>query len=541
MSFDFPPIAPYHTANLACFRAMIGQTISHYRILQKVGAGGMGVVYLAEDVRLGRRVALKLLPAEFASDPDRVQRFLQEARAVAALNHPGIAVLYEIGELEGTHYLAMEYVEGRNLQEELIPGPFSKERLLDYATQIADALEHAHCRGILHRDIKPANIMLTAEGRVKLLDFGLAKLIERGDRTASVVTEPGAWVGTLQYSAPEVLRGGKADRRSDIYSLGVALYQMACGRLPFEGLDGQSLVSAILTGQARPARSSNPLVDSALERLIMRTMAMQPDQRPQSAAELTRALREIVAGSAPPAEPLQATPVIAVLDFQNTANDPTVNWLSTGLAETLTSDLKRLKLVKVVSRERLQEAVRRHNIQASGHSELVELGHELGARWLVLGSYQRAGGRLRILPRVIEVATGEETAISKTDGSWEDVFELQDRVVAGVMAALEVKVDSSALERIAAPETLHWKRMRNTPRAASSSTSWARNRWSALGSISSVPSLWTRNTRLLTPLSARLMRCATSTAPIPPILTVLPAILNARLSLIPNSASRIPG
>ena len=415
----------------------------------------MGVVYLAQDARLGRRVALKVLPTEFALDDERVARFEREARAVAALSHPGIAILYEIGEAGTTRYLAMEFVEGRNLQEQLATEPISTDCLIDYTIQIADALEHAHRRGVLHRDIKPANIMVTAEGRVKLLDFGLAKLVEAKDETGSALTAPGTWMGTLQYCAAEVLRGREADSRSDLYSLGIVLYQMACGRLPFEGLDGHALVSAILSGQAWPAKSSNPLISTGLDRFIMRAIAADPEQRPQSAAELSKSLREVAGGTAPQPGEVQAALVLAVLDFQNITDDRSVDWLGTGLAETLTTDLKRLKLVRVVSRERVQEAARRHRLADTGHSQLIELGKELGARWLVLGSYQLAGNRLRILPRVVEVATGEEAATAKIDGSWEEVFALQDRVVADVMAALEVKIDSSAMERIAPPETLH--------------------------------------------------------------------------------------
>jgi serine/threonine-protein kinase len=256
----------------------------------------------------------------------------------------------------------MEYVEGRSLQEQLAAGPLSIDCVADYTIQIADALEHAHCKGILHRDIKPANIMVTPEGRAKLLDFGLAKLLEGRDETCSALTAPGNWMGTLQYCAAEVLRGREADRRSDIYSLGVVLYQMASGHLPFEGLDGHSLVSAILSGQRRPARSSNPLIGAALDGFIMLAIAADPDQRPQSAAEFSRTLGEVVRGMAPQPSVVQAAPVLAVLDFQNITDDGSVAWLGSGLAETLTADLKRLKLVRVVSRERVQEAARRYGL-----------------------------------------------------------------------------------------------------------------------------------------------------------------------------------
>src|SRR5258706_6860398 len=311
----------------------------------------MGVVYLAQDTRLERRVALKVLPTEFARDEERVARFEREARAVAALSPPGIAVLYESGEADGIHYLAMEFVEGRPLQDQLALGPLSRESLTDYAVQIADALEHAHCRGILHRDIKAANILVRPDGRVKLLDFGLAKLLEGDDKTRSLVTTPGTWMGTLQYCAPETLRGLEADRRSDLYSLGIVLYQMACGRLPFEGLDGHALVSAILSGQSRPIRHANPLIDEALERFIGRAISVDPEKRSQSAAEFSKALRQDAAGAGTVSMPVAHTvPVLAVLDFQNISDDRGVDWLGTGLADTVSAERKRLKLVKVISR-----------------------------------------------------------------------------------------------------------------------------------------------------------------------------------------------
>ena len=434
---------------------MLGQSIAQYKIISKLGAGGMGVVYLAEDGRLGRRVALKVLPAEFGGQSDRVARFEREARAVAALSHPGIAVLYEMGETDGLHYLAMEYIEGRTLQEELAETPIAMERLADYVTQIGEALAHAHKKSVLHRDIKPANIMVTPEGRVKLLDFGLAKLMVADDAARTELTGPNMWMGTLSYCAPEVLRGYEADVLSDLYSFGVVIYQMACGKPPFEGMRGNTLVSAILSGQARPPSVANPLLSAPLHNFLMRAIAAERDRRPRNVAELCKAFNDALAGGASAPPVAQALPVVAVLDFQNLADDHYSDWLATGLAETVSSDLKRAKLVRVLPRERVQEAARRHRSADGSQFQSEKLGQELGARWLVMGSYQRAGARLRILPKVLEISTGEEIVTPKIDGQWDDVFTLQDRVVTDLLAALDLNLGSSAMERIAAPETLH--------------------------------------------------------------------------------------
>jgi serine/threonine protein kinase/tetratricopeptide (TPR) repeat protein len=444
--------AAYHAANGSL--VMIGQQVAQYQILAKLGAGGMGVVYLAQDSRLGRRVALKILPKEFAVDVDRVARFEREARAVAALSHPGIAVLYEIGEVDDTRYLAMEFVEGRNLAEHLVTQALCEQDLVDYTKQIAEALHHAHTRGVLQRDIKPANIIVTPEGRLKLLDFGLARLVEAKDETRSALTAAGTWMGTLQYCAPEVLQGRDADQRSDIYSLGMVIYQMACGKLPFEGLRGHALVSAILSGNPKPVKAINPLIGADFEYFIMRLIAADPARRPQTVFELSNALGDVAGGTRAALVLPPAGPTLAVLDFRNVTDERDSDWLGSGMAETLTADLKRLKLVTVVSRERVQEAIRRHGL-SDGSSQLVQVGKELGVHWLVLGSYQRVGARLRILPRALDVSTGEEFATPKIDGAWEDVFALQDRVVADVMTALRLKIDNSGLQRIAPPETFH--------------------------------------------------------------------------------------
>jgi len=427
-----------------------GARLVPYRIEALLGAGGMGEVYRARDTRLERDAAVKVLRPALASQPDFHKRLLREARAVAALNHPGVAMIYEAGESLDRLYLAMEYVAGRTLKQELASGPVSTSRLIDYSLQIAGALDHAHARGIIHRDIKPGNVMVTPDGVVKVLDFGLAKETSPSDETATNLTTPGMVVGTLHYCPPEVLAGRPATVRSDLYSLGVLMYELACGRLPFDGFQGPALISAVIAGEAAPLRQRNPALPEALLRVIARAMSPRPENRFARATELAGALRRVEGASAANLTPEPAMPVVGVLDFENLSGDSAVDWLGTGLAETITADLRRLKAVQVVSRERVQQELRR----LGGSGDLTALGAQMNARWLVSGSYQRSGNRIRITPRLIEPATGEVAATGKIDGGWDDIFDLQDRVVGELARALQLETKSSGPQRIAAPEAL---------------------------------------------------------------------------------------
>jgi serine/threonine protein kinase len=427
-----------------------GTQLGPYLIEALLGAGGMGEVYRARDSRLERVAAVKVLLPAIAGQADFRKRFLREARAVASLNHPGIAVIYEAGESLDRLYLAMEHVAGRTLKQELASGPLSTGQLIGYSLQIAAVLDHAHARGIIHRDIKPANVMITPDGVAKVLDFGLAKEISPIDETCTNLTTPGTIVGTMHYCPPEVLTGRSATVRSDLYSLGVLMYELACGRLPFDGFQGLALISAVIAGEAAPLRQRNPAVPEALVRVIARAMSPRPESRFASATELAAALRNVEGLSAVNFAPEPAMPVVGVLDFENLSGDDAIDWLGTGLAETITADLKRLKVVQVVSRERVQQELRR----LGGSADLSALGIQTNARWLVNGSYQRSGNRIRITPRLLEPASGEVAATIKIDGAWDDIFDLQDRVVSALVDALQLETKTSGPQRIAASETL---------------------------------------------------------------------------------------
>jgi TolB-like protein/predicted Ser/Thr protein kinase/Tfp pilus assembly protein PilF len=458
---------------------MEGEAVGHYRVLRRLGGGGMGEVYLAEDTRLGREVALKFLRADTRQDAESRARLMREARAASALRSPNIAVTYDVGEHDGTLFIAMEYVDGENLAERISRGPLPLREAVDVAAQLADALDDAHAHHIVHRDIKSANLIQTRRGLVKVLDFGLAKM-EVPSSTASrletmplLVTSPGLVVGTVSYMAPEQLMGGEMDHRADLFSAGVVLYEMLTGRLPFVGDSLAEVSDRILHHEPPAIARFNYGVPVDLETIVRKALEKNASYRYQSARELQidlqRLARRLEGESTTtssmfvrPADPLPAAGTspahtasgertIAVLTFANVTREATDDWIGTGIAETVTADLKNVPHISVIGRAQIFDLLKNFPSADAGDDRLaIEIGRRLGAWWVVAGAYQRLGARIRITAHLVEVLTASLIRTVKIDGRLEDIFELQDRVVFELSRSLDVKLgteDAAAIER----------------------------------------------------------------------------------------------
>jgi TolB-like protein len=432
---------------------LIGRTLSHYHITAAIGAGGMGEVYRANDTKLGRDVALKVLSAQMAHDPNRLARFQREARSVAALNHPHIVTIFSVEEAEGVHFLTMELVEGQSLERLIPAGGLPVERIVEIASALADALTAAHEKGIVHRDLKPANVMLTDDGRVKVLDFGLAKDV-RADKSSDATqtfagqTAMGVVMGTPTYMSPEQVASRVLDHRTDIFSLGVILYEMASGRRPFEGASSAELASAILRDTPRPLSELRADLPEELGLLIQRCLDKDPQDRFPSARDLRDALRGVTA-SAPSIRTATAPaprPVVegnsgaaraeegfwvAVLPFKYNGANADLTALAEGLTEEIVTGLFRFSYLRVIS---LSSTSR----YAHGAIDIRSAGKELGARYVMEGSLRQAGTKLRIATQLVDASSDVNLWAETYERPFrpEAIFELQDDVVPRIVSTV---------------------------------------------------------------------------------------------------------
>jgi serine/threonine protein kinase/Tfp pilus assembly protein PilF len=415
---------------------MIGLTISHYKILEKLGEGGMGVVYKAEDTRLKRSVALKFLPSAVSDDAAR-KRFVQEAQAASSLDHPNICSIHEVDETpDGRLFIVMPCYEGETLQARIERGPMDIPEALSIMTQVVSGLSKAHERGIVHRDMKPANIFVTRGGLVKIVDFGIAKLSGRTE-----VTRTGETPGTAAYMSPEQLRGEDADRRSDIWAIGVILYELLAGRRPFAGAYDYAIVYAVMNEEPKQPSVFRRDLPADLERVVLKAMAKSPAERYQDAESLVAALEACapsVADAAPPsgATQSQELPSIAVLPFKDMSPAKDQEYFCEGIAEELLNALVQIEGLRVAARTSASQFKDKAvNVRA--------IGRELDVRNVLEGSVRKAGNRLRITAQLINVEDGYHLFSEKYDRTADDIFAIQDEISLAIVDRLKVRLMGS--------------------------------------------------------------------------------------------------
>ena len=427
----------------------------------------MGVVYEAEDTNLGRHVALKFLSPSLAKDESLLQRFQREARAASALNHPNICTIHGIEQHDSEHFIVMELLEGESLSDRISRGPLDIGSVLSFGVQIVDALESAHSKGIVHRDLKPANIFVTTRGQAKILDFGLAKINQQKPDAASDLptavhdglTSPGTAMGTVSYMSPEQARGAVTDARTDLFSFGAILYQMATGVLPFQGDTSAVVFDAILNRDPIPANQMNASLPADIDRIIAQALEKDRDLRYQTATDLKTALKRLkrdlnsgkhstdaisIHATRPPQSPGEHS--IAVLYFENLSGMKEDEYLRDGITEDITTELSKIRLLKTFSRAVVM-AYRDKTVTAG------QVGKELGASHVLVGSLRRAGNRLRINAQLVDATTDFPIWSERYDREMEDVFAVQDEIASKIAAALRITLSPQEQEALAEKPT----------------------------------------------------------------------------------------
>jgi non-specific serine/threonine protein kinase len=456
---------------------MLGRTISHYSVIDKLGGGGMGVVYKAKDTRLGRSVALKFLPDDISHDPQAIERFRREARAASALNHPNICTIYDIGEFEGRPFIAMELLEGKTLKHRIVGKPFEISELLEIGIQITNGLDAAHSKGIVHRDIKPANIFLVERGQAKILDFGLAKLTPVLGPAAETIaassvrthahglqddqlTSPGSSIGTIAYMSPEQARGDELDQRSDLFSLGVVLYEMATGAVPFSGSTAALVFDGILHSSPPPAKEANPRLPLAFDAILGKALEKDADLRCQTAAEFRADLKRLkrdldssprlaagnsVTGSGSHSVALQQKSV-AVLYFENQSGAKEDEYFRDGITEDIVTEISKIAQLQIFPRSEML-AFRDKPVTAQ------QVSQKLGAAYVLEGSIRRAGNRVRITAQLVEASTRHSVWAERYDRQLEDVFAIQEEIARSIAQALRITLTPQEEKTIARKPT----------------------------------------------------------------------------------------
>ncbi|MFC1502303.1 protein kinase [bacterium] len=420
---------------------MIGKTISHYKILEKLGEGGMGVVYKAQDTKLKRVVALKFLPPELTRDPEAKKRFIHEAQAASALDHNNICTIHEVDETEdGRTFIAMACYEGQILKDKIHKGPIAVKEAINIARQIAQGLVKAHKKGIVHRDIKPANIFITQDGVIKILDFGLAKL-------AGLVklTRTGTTIGTVAYMSPEQAKGDEVDPRTDIWSLGIVLYEMITGELPFKGDYEQAVMYAILNEESRPITQLRSDVPLALEKIVYKALQKNPRERYQNVPDwlidLTKFQEELELEQSKELTERKSVPSIAVMPFSDMSPEKDQEYFCDGMAEEIINTLTQIESLRVVARTSA--------FAFKGKNEDIrEIGRKLNVFTVLEGSVRKAGNRVRITAQLIKVEDGYHLWSEKYDREMEDIFAIQDEISMMITNKLKGKLLGAEKEKL---------------------------------------------------------------------------------------------